>query len=51
MDNITKRCVALNEAKKRAKDPEFKKLWALKLKELLNRPKRIHNEYMERSSY
>jgi hypothetical protein len=51
MDNITRRCVALNEAKKRARDPEFKKLWALKLRELLNGPKRIHNEYMERSRY
>jgi hypothetical protein len=51
MDNITRRCIALNEAKKRAKDPEFKKLWGLKLRELLNQPKRIQNEYMERSRY
>jgi hypothetical protein len=51
MDNITRRCIALNEAKKRARDPEFKKLWGLKLRELLNKPKRIQNEYMARSSY
>ncbi len=51
MDNITRRCIALNEAKKRAKDPEFKKIWGLKLRELLNQPKRIQNEYMARSSY
>jgi|TARA_R110000782_G_scaffold45064_2_gene100400 hypothetical protein len=51
MHNITKRCIALKEAKKNAKDPEFKKLWDLKLKELLNWSTRIQNEYMERSSY
>lgn len=37
MDNVTRRCIAVQEAKKKAKDPEFKKLWENVLIQLLEK--------------
>ncbi len=35
MDSVTRRAIALRNAKKNAKNPEFKKLWDQKLRELI----------------
>ncbi len=35
MNNVTRRAIALREARDRAKDPDFKILWELKLRQLL----------------
>lgn len=35
MSHFTRRVIALKNAKEKAKNPEFKKLWDQKLKELL----------------
>lgn len=37
MNNVTKRAIALRKARDRAQDPDFKILWELKLKQLLDK--------------
>lgn len=40
MDYVTRKAVALRNARDRAKDPDFKLLWELKLRELLRKNER-----------
>ena len=40
MDKATKRAIALRNACQNAKDPEFKKMWDMKLIELVGRVER-----------
>tara|TARA_R110000822_G_scaffold309376_1_gene438848 strand:- start:333 stop:536 length:204 start_codon:yes stop_codon:yes gene_type:complete len=40
MDKATERAIALRNASTKAKDPEFKKMWEMKLIELIGRVER-----------
>ena len=40
MDNLTRRCIALRTAKRKAKDPDLKKVWQNHLNALLKKSKR-----------
>jgi hypothetical protein len=40
MNNITRKVIALREARDRAQDPDFKLLWQLKLKQLIAKAER-----------
>ena len=43
MNNITRKVIALREARDRAQDPDFKLLWELKLQELIKQAERGGN--------